>query len=228
MAVVKKLASAIYNDIVSGLRGYHHNPSMSLEQLEDEVVEERLGIIKEYSLKGVLPIKDLLTSINCIPVDCKDLDRCKCGKGSSEKPVAHFEIPQILNDYGNKAIEYLGSTDRQMPFIFYTTSYVWNYYHKYRKRGQSRPFVYIDTTPNENGMLDCFIFNAPMIKQVSIVAIFKDLRQLEQFACCIDLESDNYNFIDSQIKERLTKKKIYCYRQLVSPILPNNQEYSAG
>ena len=228
MAVVKKLASAIYNDIVSGLRGYHHNPSMSLEQLEDEVVEERLGIIKEYSLKGVLPIKDLLTSINCIPVDCKDLDRCKCGKGSSGKPVAHFEIPQILNDYGNKAIEYLGSTDRQMPFIFYTTSYVWNYYHKYRKRGQSRPFVYIDTTPNENGMLDCFIFNAPMIKQVSIVAIFKDLRQLEQFACCIDLESDNYNFIDSQIKERLIKKKIYYYRQLVSPILPNNQEYSAG
>ena len=112
-----------------------------------------------------------------------------------------------------------------MPFIFYTTSYVWNYYHKYRKRGQSRPFVYIDTTPNENGMLDCFIFNAPMIKQVSIVAIFKDLRQLEQFACCIDLESDNYNFIDSQIKERLTKKKIYYYRSIQAPITPNTQEY---
>jgi hypothetical protein len=31
MAIIKKLASAIYNDIVSGLRGYHHNPSMSLE-----------------------------------------------------------------------------------------------------------------------------------------------------------------------------------------------------
>ena len=90
MAVVKKLASAIYNDIVSGLRGYHHNPSMSLEQLEDEVVEERLGIIKEYSLKGVLPIKDLLTSINCIPVDCKDLDRCSCNYSYVGTPVAHF------------------------------------------------------------------------------------------------------------------------------------------
>ena len=76
MEEIKKIASAIYNDIVSGLRGYHSNPSMSLEQLEDEVVEERLSVIKEYQLKGVLPINDLLTAINCIQVDCKDLDKC--------------------------------------------------------------------------------------------------------------------------------------------------------
>jgi len=31
---IRRLADAIYNDVVSGLRGYHTNPSMSLEQLE--------------------------------------------------------------------------------------------------------------------------------------------------------------------------------------------------
>jgi len=60
--------------------------------------------------------------------------------------------------------------------MFYTSSYQWNYYHKFRKRGKNKPFVFVDTTPNENGMYDAYIFNAPMIKQVSVVAIFKDPR----------------------------------------------------
>jgi hypothetical protein len=70
MAAINKIASAAYNDIVSGLRGYHTNFSMSIEQLEDEVVNTRLSVIKEYSLKGILPIKDLLISVNCVDVDC--------------------------------------------------------------------------------------------------------------------------------------------------------------
>jgi hypothetical protein len=81
--------------------------------------------------------------------------------------------------------------------MYYTSPYVWKNYHPYRKRGKNRPYVFIDITPNENGMLDCYVFNAPMLKQVSVIAIFKDLRQLEQFSCCTELESDNYNFIDT-------------------------------
>jgi len=49
-------------------------------------------------------------------------------------------------------------------------------YHKIRKRGKNKPYVWIDTTPNENGMCDCFVFNAPLIQQISIIAVFKDLR----------------------------------------------------
>ena len=36
--------------------------------------------------------------------------------------VAHFEIPQLINDFGNGAIEYIGTIDRQCPFTFYTSS----------------------------------------------------------------------------------------------------------
>ena len=185
MNIYDKLASAIYNDIVSGLRGMHHNPSLSIEQLEDDIVDTRLQILKEYSLKGILPVEDLLTSINCIPVDCKDLDRCTCSTITG-KPVAHFEIPQLLNDYGSNSIQYIGSTDRQFQFVW-STSAQWKYHWKYSKRGKRKPFVYIDITPNKNGMYDCFIFNAPLLKEVSVVAIFKDLRQLEGFSCCSDV-----------------------------------------
>jgi len=45
--LLTELASAIYNDVVGGLRGYAATPNMSLEQLEDEIIEERQAVIKE-------------------------------------------------------------------------------------------------------------------------------------------------------------------------------------
>lgn len=224
---INKLASAIHNDILSGLRGYHTNLSLSEEQLEDDIIDERLQIIKEYSLKGILPVKDLYLSINCIPVDCKDIERCRCRENDCITPTAHFEIPQLLNDYGLQAIDYIGSTDRQLPFIYYTSSTAFRY-HKYRKRGKDRPYVWIDTTPNENGMYDCFIFNAPLLKQVSITAIFKDIRQLDKYECCNSISDDNMTFINNEIKKRLTEKKIRYYRSFSQPNLPNDQAYQPG
>ena len=219
--LIKKLADAIYNDVVSGLQGYHHNPSISMEQLEDDVVDERLQVLREQSLKGTLPVRDLLTAVNCIPVDCKDLERCRCREFVGTTPTAHFEMPQIFSD----SIDYIGSIDRQLPFMFYTSSLQWNYYHKYRRRGKEKPFVYIDTTPNENGMYDAYIFNAPMIKQISVVAIFKDPRQLENYACCSDLDDDNFSALNNEIKRRLTEKKLRFYRQLAMQPSPNDQTY---
>nr|DAD59366.1 MAG TPA: hypothetical protein [Bacteriophage sp.] len=42
-----------------------------------------------------MPTKDLYLSINCIPVDCKSIDRCRCSREDpcSDPPIAHFEIP---------------------------------------------------------------------------------------------------------------------------------------
>lgn len=227
---IEKLASAIRNDVVSGLSGYHTNLSMSTEQLCQDIVDERLQILKEYSLKGILPVKDLYISLNCIPVDCKNIDKCRCNLDNINlsSPVLHCEIPQILGDYGNLSIDYIGSTDKQLPFIFYTQSVSFRN-HKYRKRGKNKPYVWIDTTPNENGMYDCFIFNAPtVLGYISITAIFKDLRQLENYSCCTELSDDNMTFINNEIKKRLTEKKIRYYRALYSNNTPNNQQYMPG
>ena len=227
---VEKLASAIRNDIIGGLRGYHTNLSLSMEQLEQDIIDERLQIIKEYSLKGILPTRDLYLSINCIPVDCKDIERCRCGKEDCLTPTAHFEIPQLLNDYGLQSVDYIGSNDRQLPFIYYTSSTAFRY-HKYKKRGKNKPYVWMDTTPNENGMYDCFVFNAPLLDQVSITAIFKDPRQINELpsSCnCAEGMDNNMTFINNEIKKRLTEKKIRYYRQLQAPILPNDQTYQPG
>lgn len=44
---LSKIASAVYNDLESGLSGFNANPNISLEQLEDECIETRLAVIKE-------------------------------------------------------------------------------------------------------------------------------------------------------------------------------------
>lgn len=77
---------------MSGLRGLSNIPTISLEQLEDDIIDERLIILKEFSMKNMLPVKDLLMSLNCINVDCKSIDKCPCGT-SLIKPTQHFEIP---------------------------------------------------------------------------------------------------------------------------------------
>ena len=219
--MVQKLASAIYNDIMTGLTGITSNPAMSLQQLEDDVVDERLQIIKEYHLKNLIPRHDLLMSINCIDVDCKSLDKCPCNETTYSLPVAHFEIPQIISDPSAKAVEFLGSIDRQIVFKVYTnTSYQ---YHKYLRVGANKPYVYIEPTPNENNMFDAWIFNAPLLKKVSIIAIFKDPRQLEGYSCCAGDDLENYTFLSAEIKKRLTEKKLRYYRQLYQGPVPNTQ-----
>lgn len=237
---IRKMADAIANDVRSGLRGYHQNMSMSIEQLEEEIVQMRLSVIKEYMLKGILPVQDLLVSINCIPVDCDSLDKCGCNASNcGSDPMAHFQIPQLLFDYGlKKSIYYLGTTDKQNPFIVYTKPFnIIKTIQKYRKRGKNKPWVYIDVTPNQDGLLDCYIFNAPLIKQISIMAIFKDPRQLEDYQCDCSSEDNlnretqmdnNFNFLDTVIKDKLTKQKLYYYRQVAAPILPNDQRYVEG
>lgn len=83
--------------------------------------------------------------------------------------------------------------------------------------------MWIDITPNENNMYDCFVFNAPLLKKVTVVAILKDPRQLDWFGCCAPVDINNMTFIDAEIKKRLTEKKIRYYRQLAAPVLPNDQ-----
>lgn len=220
-----KLASAIYNHLVTGLRGYHQNPTISIEQIEDEIVETRLQIIKEYLAKNLLPREELLTTINCVTVDCQDLERCCSVKSENGTPVAHFEIPQLVHDFGTGSIAYVGSPDRQNPFIVYINSNFKNTLQKYRRRGKDKPYVMIDPAPNADGFCDCYIFNAPYIKKVSVVGLFKDLRQLEELTCCVD-SSEISTGLDAEIKDRMIKKLMSYYRAYPTQTKPNTQEYT--
>lgn len=230
---VEKIASQIKNDILSGLKGYHHNLGLNIRQLEDEVVQTRLLIIRQQIASGAFPMKDLLVAINCVDVDCEALERCKCHSDGCGTLTAHFQIPQLMSEFGSDAIEYIGSIDRQQRFTIIHSLSEFKM-RKYRKRGQDKPFVWIDPAPNENGMLDCFLFNAPFIKQVSVVGVFKDPRQIEMYKCCTDSAytmtgpDNNLSYISQLVKDKLTADKIKYYRQLAAPTLPNNQQYVTG
>ncbi|MBQ8131146.1 MAG: hypothetical protein IJ193_01495 [Bacilli bacterium] len=100
---LSKISSAVYNDIVAGLSGTNANPNISMEQLEDEVIELRETVIKDWYLKGILKPHDLMLALNCIEVNCDD--PAKCCKTSSGTSEMHFEIPILMNDLGTDAIE---------------------------------------------------------------------------------------------------------------------------
>lgn len=203
--------------------------SLTIEQIEDEIVQTRLKVIKEYQMNGVLPSRDLLLSINCINIDCKDIERCPiCNNKKKGELIMHFEIPQIITDFGIKSIAYVGSPDRQNPFEVYTSIAQWSLYHKYKRRGKNKPYIFIDTTPNENGMYDCYVFNAPLMKTITMVAMFKDLRQVEELGCCNEDLANQYSWIDEEIQKRIVQQKVNIYRQMKTQILPNNQAYAEG
>jgi len=151
--MLEKLVWAIYNDVVGGLVGITSTPTISIDQLIEDVIDERLQIIKEYSLKNLVPRNDLLMSINCVDVDCKSLDKCPCSAAGYTKPELHFEIPQLVNDFAEEAVEFIGSVDRSVQFKVYTSTAF--QFHKYLRRGSEKPFVYIEPTPNENNLYDC-------------------------------------------------------------------------
>lgn len=218
--MINKIASAVYNNVQSGLAGITSNPTISQEQIEEDVILERLQIIKEYAMRNLVPKKDLLVSINCIPVDCDSLSKCPCEPLNSE-PTSHFEIPQILNDLPGNAIEFIGSVNRQIEFKVYTSNLY--KYHKYKKRPNLKPYVYIDTTPNTNNMYDGWIFNAPLIEMISFEGIIKDPRQLIRYSCCNNEMPENFTFISTEIIKRLSEKYLRYYRQLYIGAQPNNQ-----
>lgn len=202
---VKQIASAVLSHIYDGLKGAVANIAVSQEQLEDEVVAERNTVLKEYLIKGVVSLNEVYNAINCVETNCESMSKC-CSLPDIGQKAIHFEIPPVLvMDGGGSTVKFIGSIDRKESYQVYTnTDYK---YHKYRKRGANKPYVYLDTTINSNGMIDGYIFNAPLVKMISVVAIFLDPRQLTQFNCCADEDVvTDCGLISNDIIHRLSQK----------------------
>lgn len=209
------------NHVYSGTSGLNSNLKISHEQLMDEVVAERNIILKEYLLKGIMNFQEMFSAINCVEVNCDYMSKC-CNLQAGEKAL-HFEIPPIMYINGVNTIKFIGSIDRKFKYIVYTDdSYR---FHSYKKRGANKPYVYVDTAVNSNGNLDCYIFNAPMVKYISVVALFQDPRKLMEWDCC-NSNPDSYldcGILSDEIIRRLSEKYLRWYRQNQVPTLPNNQ-----
>ena len=222
---LNELSSAIYNDIVGGALVPKSNLRfLSMEQLTDEVIETRNAIIKDWYLKNALNLSDMMVAINCVEVDCKDQNKCSCISSlANAKMAKHFEIPQLMPGLGSDALMFVGSTDRSNSFkIYYNLEAIkyQQHYQRYRKKPNPKPFVYVEKTPNENGMYDCWIFDAPFVQYIAVIGIFKDPRQLEKYNCCDDIEYLEMGAISNEIKNRILQKKIQLYRTPAPPAAP--------
>lgn len=218
---IEAIASAVYNNTVTGLAGITSNPKISVEQLQDEVVAERNQIMREFLLKGILNLDELFLAINCIEVDCDYMSKC-CNLQVGEKAL-HFEIPPIIYINGIDTIRFIGSIDRHTRYNIYTDeSYR---FHKYRKHKSGSPYVYIDTAINSNGNMDGYIFNVPFVKYISVIALFLDPRKLLEWDCCSE-NPEVYldcGIISDEIIKRMTEKYIRWYKQLATPVTQNDQ-----
>ena len=222
---VNQIASAIINDLFSGnLVSLSNRAMISQEQIEDECIEARCAIIKDWYLKNMLNLGDMMVAINCVEVDCKDQNKCSCMSSlANAKMAKHFEIPQLMPGLGADALAFVGSTDRSHAFkVYYNLEAIkyQQYYQKYRKRYTPKPFVYVEKTPNENGMYDCWIFDAPFVQYIAVIGIFKDPRQLEQYNCCDNIDYLEMGAISNEIKNRILQKKIQLYRTSAPPAAP--------
>lgn len=56
-----------------------------------------------------------------------------------------------------------------------------------------------------------------MVKYVSVIGIFRDPRQLEDFSCCDSTEYLEMGGISSEIIRRILTKKMNLYRTLPPP-----------
>ena len=218
---IEAIAAAIYNHLQNGIAGANANPKISMEQLQDEVVAERDQIIKEYLLNGVINLDDLYLSINCVEVNCDYMSKC-CDLQAGEKAL-HFEIPPIMYVTGSESIKFIGSIDRSVKYKVYTDN-AWRY-HKYKKRGGNKPYVYLDTSINRNGNIDGYIFNAPFVKNISVVALFQDPRRLMEWDCCgDDLVYLDLGIVSNEIIKRLSYKYLQWYKQAPTLVTNNTQQ----
>lgn len=218
---IEAIASAIYNHLQNGLSGMNANPKISMEQLQDEVVAERDQLIKEYLLNGVINLDDLYLSINCIEVNCDNMSKC-CDLPVGQKAL-HFEIPPIMHVTGANSIKFIGSIDRAVKYRVYTDD-GWRY-HKYNKRTGNKPYVYLDTAVNSNGNIDGYIFNVPMVKFISVTALFKDPRRLLEWDCCSGSDETflDQGILSNEIIKRLSYKYLQWYKQAPTITTNNNQ-----
>jgi len=49
---------------------------------------------------------------------------------------------------------------------------------------------------------------------ITLIGIFKDPRQLKEYACCSETEYDNFSFLSADIEKRLSQKYLYYFRQV--------------
>jgi len=223
-----ELTSAIKNRIYDGLSGNISNQSISNDQLFDEIDLVRADFVNKYSMTAKLNTKYLLQSLENLELKCTSLaysSKCDAFRHSNDE-VPALEVPVLLATPDDSAIEFLGLTNKQEKFpVYYDTSDILN--HRVRIRTANKPFVWVDTTINANGMNTLYFFNLGKfnpLKFVSLRAMFSHPSSVIPFDPeYIDREYAAPAHMQMAILDAVTEKYIRYYRQMNAELQPNIQ-----
>jgi hypothetical protein len=223
-----ELTSAIKNRIYDGLSGTISDQSISTHQLFDEIDLVRADFVNKYSMTSKLNTKYLLQSLDNLEIKCTSLaytSKCDAFRHLNDE-VPALEIPALMATPDDSAIEFLGLTNKQEKFaVYYSTSDIQN--HRVRIRTSKKPFVWVDTTINANGMNTLYFFNLGKfnpLKYVSIRAIFNHPSSVLPFdPQYLDREYAAPAHMQMAILDAVTEKYIRYYRQMHTVPQPNTQ-----
>lgn len=212
-----ELSSAIFNNVYDGLKA-PQDFSLSLEQIKMEVGNYRNKLIEKHrgNRQGSKRLNrdHFLQTIDGITITIKDLSRNPILP--SFKKAFYFQLPTIAYTFDDQAVEYIGPMDKSKSWKVYTNTTFRS--HKYKPLTSNATFVYIDTSPNDKGLLDCFIFNAgeyASLKYLSTIAIFQQPEMVvSQMQGDDEAEYPAPSWMQDEIITSLTKRYLYYYRTL--------------
>ena len=223
---LRQIASTIRNHVVDGLKGVT-NEAFSLEQLMHEILVRTEGLIAEGVLQKTLIVSNISQRIDGIEIQCADTSSSCTIK--SLVSVPKLSIPKLSQaiDVGD-AISYVGPMDNSVSFkVYVSTDYR---FHQYRQLTGDRPYVWINTSSNTEGVYDMYFFNLGKynnLKFVSISALFENPYDLLKMPYAEQFSTTEFYapaIIQNRLIEELTQRYVSYYRQLNTPVQPNTQE----
>lgn len=221
---LKQIASTIRNNVVDGLNGAT-TTSFSMEQLKDEILLQAAASTVKLAMEGLFDISKLAQRIDGIKVDYQDLS-ANCAVPSYTR-ARHFKIPNVNRVLENPVL-FLGTIDAKLSFkVYFDRDYR---FHRHRIATARKPFAWISSTSDADGMHDVFLFNLGKynsLEFISIDAIFDNPYDLlntpyyEQFS-----SSEFYAplYLQKEIIDRLTQQYVNYYRQMHLNKQPNTQK----
>lgn len=219
---INEIASAIRNNLGNGLKETP-NHSYSIEQLREEVSNERNLIILEQSKKRMFNMQYFVQKMDNIELEMSTFPNG--GYSASFGSVPMIRIPKLAMTVNGTAIEYIGPSDMAKTFKVYT-DHSFNT-HKYSRVISKLPYVYVDLAHEADGYIPVYFFNLNNtgLKYVSVRAVFADCVGI------LDLDGlfgEDEEFpapasVQEQIIDRITNKWVRWYKQLNHPTETNTQ-----
>ena len=220
---LKEMATAIRNHVLDGLNGADTLP-FSIEQLQKEILIAVPSVLLDLSSKGLVDLTRLTQRIDGIRLSEDDISsNCAVDAGSC---APHFEIPNINRSVA-EPISFIGSMDSSISFkIYYDRDFR---FHKYRLATARKPFAWISTKANTNGLFDVYLFNLGKYSRLKYISI--DILLDNPYDLLNTPYYDQFSYsefyapmvVQEAVIDKLSQKYINYYRQLHIKQKPNTQ-----